>query len=167
MKELKNKIFTNALNAPVLEFLEIDPLGPNRLLSYSEAVEENNFWEGDYAYLQMNLPTKYKFLFVNHAMFIDPETGEIFAFHYGMWDSALKICFRDRLFNRTLKRLKRTFRTEKQTLNYDKLSLNYFSNIYGDYVVDTRILGKEWAIGLYFTGQIEEKIRRYIKAKIE
>lgn len=85
MDDLLDKIITNASNEKLLDFLEIDlKKRPISFKSWTAARHPLN--EGGCTFFDdygKDVPETCKYAFETHHIMINPESGEIFAFHTG------------------------------------------------------------------------------------
>lgn len=157
---LLNKIKSFKGNSKVLEYFG-DGCKSNELIP----IHAKNFYTHEVLedFLSLDLPSETKYILNNHGIFVNPNSGEIFAFQFGRSE----VIFKRNLASidlGSLPRLRRTLFRFYNIRGLFKLRLNYFSNIYGDHIIDMKFLGKKWALSIYFTTRLEEKIQDYYRS---
>lgn len=133
MNDILNKIIKNSSNKLVLNYLKIDFIDKNLHFENWEKTR-NGFDEGGIALFDkfgVNIPIECKYSLDIHNIMINPETGEIFAFHTGRYSLFLKCDFEH--FGLT---------------NSDNFRKGYSF----DCITDITELGKEWAFMAEFEG---------------
>lgn len=144
MTELLNKILNNPTNTLVLSFLKIDLLD-SELYFRDWETSGTGFDEGGVALFDkfgINIPSECKYSISIHNVMVEPNTGEIFAFHTGRYSLFLKCDFEH--FGLT---------------NSDSYRKGYTF----DCIMDITELGKEWAFFDKFEDSESEKLERTYK----
>ncbi len=95
MNELLEKIINNPKNKAVIQFLDIDfTEKPFHFQNWGKS--RSGFDEGGIALFDkygINIPLECKYSLSIHNIMVNPETGEIFAFHTGRYSLFLKCDF--------------------------------------------------------------------------
>lgn len=160
-----DKIIINTENQKVLEFLSIDNSRQATLISKSDKIQYTH--EGLDDFLELDVPDDSKFILNNTGIFVIPQSGEIIAFEFGIYERAFKLLSSEN-YSINCKHIKNGLLSNFKILDFLKVSLRYFSNIYGDKdtVIDIRKLGSEWALGIYFLDEMPKLINEYYQFKI-
>jgi hypothetical protein len=165
MKPTLENILSNQDNLEVLKFLGIPVDGQHELTSF----EDKNFYshEGLENFLDINTPPKSKFILDNRGIIVIHKTGEIIAFQFGRFETALKI-IDPNIHRNNYRHIKIGLLKKLKFKRASKVSLGYFSNVYGDdnTVVDIRELGKGWGLAIYFLDQKEMLIQEFYNNRI-
>ncbi|WP_108801944.1 hypothetical protein [Aquimarina sp. Aq107] len=141
MNELLNKIIDIPINSLVLNYLKID-FSDDLLYFKNWGKARTEFDEGGIALFDefgINIPIEYKYSISIYNIMVDPNTGEIFAFHRGRYSLFLKCDFE--YFGIT---------------NSDAYRKGYTF----DCITDITELGKEWAFMDKFEDSESEKLER-------
>lgn len=159
---LAEKIQLNKKNKSVLRLLNIKSLTEKVIIHRSN---QNTYTtEGIEDFWSMKVAEKYKYLIAGHAVLLEPDSGEIFAFEFGFGNCAFKITTPEKKLDIGFKHIKEGLRKNFKFNAARKVCLRYFSNIYNDpdTIIDFRSLEKCWVLGIYYIGEQENSINDYI-----